>query len=76
MMINYGLIAIGANNEILHFCGYEYPPNENDCTLLSALLQENESYGVKGKKYRIEEAPMLVVNKYKDDANTHVEKNF
>lgn len=72
--IKYGLIAIDTNQEgeefldILHFCGYEEEPTENEVIDLYRELSEDEEWGLTEMMDRILiiPAPQEIVESYRN----------
>jgi hypothetical protein len=46
MKINYGLVAVDSNDDILHFCGYEEEPTQCDIDHLREELSQDMSFGL------------------------------
>ena len=48
MNINYGLVVVDPENPnaVLHFCGYENEPTQNDVDELYAELRTDEEFGL------------------------------
>ena len=46
MKINYGLVAVDSEDDILHFCGYEEEPTQTDIDHLREELSQDISFGL------------------------------
>jgi hypothetical protein len=69
MKINFGLIAIDRQGNILHFCGYENPPTSIDKKLLEKELATDPEFGLIGKQdqYAVTNAPEALVEIMRKD---------
>jgi hypothetical protein len=72
LQINFGLIVVDPNQDtemldILHFCGYEYPPTEDDADALREELRVDPEFGLQDiwDQVDILPAPEDVVEEYK-----------
>jgi len=79
--IKYGLMAIdrremeadeNANPAVLHFCGYEKKPAQNEVNELYRELKEDKEFGLSDifEHIDIYEAPESVVEHFKDTVKT------
>ncbi len=69
MEITHALIAViyGSNEmDILHFCGFDHKPTEEDQAALAHRLSTDHQYGLVGETYQIQEAPSVFIRHYKE----------
>lgn len=67
MSINYAIIAFTQDaefTEILHFCGFEERPTEEQFLLIKNLLENDPAYKLVGKDFDMREAEPALVKYY------------
>jgi hypothetical protein len=56
--INHGFMALDENNKLVHFCGYENKPTNEDKEHLRHELRTDESLGLVGKEFTLVYLPV------------------
>jgi hypothetical protein len=66
--INFGIVAITKDGEVLHFCGYENEPEPVDFASLEAELKRDAEFGLAERSdYALVKAPQEIVDFYAEE---------